>query len=221
MISLNSPTDPVERLVNSAVNESDLSSESSASEELRQEVRKKLGLDLPVFYINLSSLAESDTLYRIAERSHQENLSKLTKLYGNWSEIQAYYSSLKNLEKAVGQFKADSSLTATYSSNKLTTYKNKSILGAKSLFELNDDNKIIEQISVLDTLYQLRLFSSLNPILKSVKLKYSKIKRNTTNWKNYIPTIQFNGFLNQYHLWLFGDSDRNRGGVIRGYLVSY
>ena len=62
MISLNSPTDPVERLVNSAVNESDLSSESSASEELRQEVRKKLGLDLPVFYINLSSLAESDTL---------------------------------------------------------------------------------------------------------------------------------------------------------------
>jgi peptide/nickel transport system permease protein len=216
VISLNSPTDPVERLVNSAVNESDLSSESSASEELRQEVRKKLGLDLPVFYINLSSLAESDTLYRIAERSHQENLSKLTKLYGNWSEIQAYYSSLKNLEKAVGQFKADSSLNATYSSNKLTTYKNKSILGAKSLFELNDDNKIIEQISVLDTLYQLRLFSSLNPILKSVKLKYSKIKRNTTNWKNYIPTIQFNGFLNQYHLWLFGDSDRNRGGVIRG-----
>ena len=51
MISLNSPTDPVERLVNSAVNESDLSSESSASEELRQEVRKKLGLDLPVFIL--------------------------------------------------------------------------------------------------------------------------------------------------------------------------
>ena len=41
----------------------------------------------------------------------------------------------------------------------------------------------------------------LNTYLSSVKLAREKMFANATRWKNYIPTIQWYGGKNQYHLW--------------------
>ena len=38
-----------------------LDEQSGASKKEKQEIRKKLGLDLPIFYINITNLSVSDT----------------------------------------------------------------------------------------------------------------------------------------------------------------
>ena len=78
MISINAPGDPVERLSKAAGNEGGAEQESGASKKVKQELRKKLGLDLPIFYINISSIANSDTLYKIEDKYYKKNLKSLT-----------------------------------------------------------------------------------------------------------------------------------------------
>jgi len=217
VISLNSPTDPVERLVNSAVNESDLNSESSATEKLRQEVRKKLGLDLPTFYFNISSAADCDTLYRISNRSHQENLSNLTSMYGNWDVIQSYYHCLKRLNNSVDTFKPDSIKALDYTKNELNEILNEFQLTSKNLFELSNPEAITSSYAKLAEiiLKNKKLFNEFN-YNQTAEKAYSEIKIQSQKWKTYIPYITWNGIGNQYHLWLFGNKERGRNGAIRG-----
>ena len=61
--------------------------------------QKKLGLDLPIFYINISNLSVSDTLYKIQDRSHKDNLKKIGHKCGNWDVVSEYYKSILTLEK--------------------------------------------------------------------------------------------------------------------------
>ena len=74
IISINAPVDPIEKLARSAENEGEAGSSSVATKQIKQEWRKKLGLDLPIFYFSITDLASSDTLYKIQDRDHQKNL---------------------------------------------------------------------------------------------------------------------------------------------------
>ena len=66
----------------------------------KQKKRKELGLDLPLFYLSISNLATSDTLYKIEDRDQRENLERLTHKYGNWIAVNKYYKSLLNLQRS-------------------------------------------------------------------------------------------------------------------------
>ena len=68
IISINAPGDPVERLSKAAGNEGSAEQQSGASKKIKQELRKKLGLDLPIFYMSITDLASSDTLYKIQDK---------------------------------------------------------------------------------------------------------------------------------------------------------
>ena len=94
IISINAPGDPVERLSKAAGNEGTAEQQSSASKKVKQELRKKLGLDLPIFYLNISNLASSDTLYKVQDKYHQKNLKALTHACGNWQAGSNYYNQL-------------------------------------------------------------------------------------------------------------------------------
>ena len=102
IISINAPGDPVERLSKSAGNEGGAEQESGASKKEKQEIRKRLGLDLPIFYISIGSIASSDTLYKIQDKYHKKNLKALTHQSGNWNGVSNYY---KNLPVAVQHLK--------------------------------------------------------------------------------------------------------------------
>ena len=78
IISINAPGDPVERLSKAAGNEGSAEQQSGASKKIKQELRKKLGLDLPIFYLSITDLASSDTLHRIQDKYHKSNLEELT-----------------------------------------------------------------------------------------------------------------------------------------------
>lgn len=209
VISLNSPTDPVENLVNASVNASDLNAESGASEQLRQEVRRKLGLDLPVFYFSLSNYAQSDTLYKIPERSYQENLSKLTNLYGNWDNVQNYYHASLELKTALEKALRDSLVKIDKSKlNEVT-------LAANSLLETYQPAKISYYFSVFDSVLNVPVLAPQNEIYSKVKKAYQLMVTEKSLWKTYIPSIHFY-WDNQYGMWLFGNSERGRKGVLRG-----
>ena len=206
IISLNSPTDPVEKLVQSAANDSDLNAESSATEKLRFEVRKRLGLDLPVFYISLGSIAECDTLYRIADRSHQDMLSKLTSQYGNWSYIESYYHTLLTYSIKSDAYKPDSISKIGYTKNQLNNILNETSLNVRNLLEISDDIRIVATIKSLRKSYSENsiLFEGLSKELGALETAYEQVKNNSKKWKIFIPNFTWNGMDNQYNLWLFG-----------------
>ena len=81
IISINAPGDPVERLAKAAGNEGGVDQQSGASKKIKLELRKKLGLDLPIFYISISDIAISDTLYKIQDKyQNQYQLLKFLEL---------------------------------------------------------------------------------------------------------------------------------------------
>ena len=218
VISINAPVDPIEKLTRSAESEGEAGSSSVATKIQKQEWRKKLGLDLPIFYFSISNIATTDTLYKIQDRDHQNNLSRLTHETGNWKNVSTYYNHLLKLERKYEKIdikkviEQDSLLDV----NLINEAKNQFGITVKNLLS-NSDSRIIS--NGFKTLYSLIDNNEfLEPLEKQVnKAKESKnyLENHKTKWKTYIPSINWYGFKNQYHTWLFGNG-KDRKGLIRG-----
>lgn len=99
-ISQNSPYDPVDSMMSSLSGNGTMDKSSAVMDD-RNKLRGQLGLNQPVFYFKLGSLADCDTLYKINHKIHQDNLDHLVHKYGNWDEISEYYqNNIQCLEKA-------------------------------------------------------------------------------------------------------------------------
>ena len=94
IISISAPADPVEKLSNSADKEGNANQQSNATKKTKQELRKKLGLDLPIFYFSFGSISGCDTLYKVADKDHSECLAELSHYYGNWDDVSNYFHQL-------------------------------------------------------------------------------------------------------------------------------
>lgn len=105
VISTNAPGDPVERLTNSADSEGAASTQNTSNKQDKERIRAELGLDKPIFYFSLTSLAQSDTLYKVIDLGHQDNLAHLTSIHGNWDAIVPYYNALLKANNAHAQFR--------------------------------------------------------------------------------------------------------------------
>ena len=99
VISINAPGDPVETLSKAAGNEGGAEKQSGTAKSVKQKLRKKLGLDLPLFYFSITDMASCDTLYKVQDRNQRENLETLIHQFGNWPAVDNYYKSLLNLQK--------------------------------------------------------------------------------------------------------------------------
>lgn len=218
MISVNAPGDPVAIMLNQTGGDGQLA-DKIAGEKAYLDMREKLGLDLPVFYFSLGSLASPDTLYRIPKRFHRETLENLVSLYGNWPKIETYYKSIKALE--TGAFKEtnqDVAQDIIYIKERV----NNLYLEYKHDFVQRYIDEIENKISDNP---QLASLSAPANVLKS---NYSAVVNDATAWKNYVPAFRFYP-KNQYHRWLFGDGNwitgkgaQNTRGIIRGdFGISY
>ena len=94
------PGDPAETMLNLNSGEGQVSNKL-ATDKSYQDLRIKLGLDLPVFYFTPGSLASCDTLNRIAKAEQRETLERMIYNYGDWKQIERYYSSLCAFDIAV------------------------------------------------------------------------------------------------------------------------
>ena len=246
VISINAPGDPVERLSKSANKEGTASEQSAASKKDKEAIRKRLGLDLPIFYFSLGTLADSDTLYKVVDKAHQENLLKLTRKYGNWEAVSRYYLALNSAlkehelidvdeihmnnssftveEKQVGDSSyIDTTYTYTFNKNDINNAKNNSTFAFLSLLE-SYDNEIIEaKLKEMEANYiENEYLNNVEVKFTVVKSAFEDLKMNSSKWKAWVPAINFYGFNNQYHRWLVGGGGPDRKGVLRGdFGISY
>ena len=224
VISINAPGDPVERLSKAAGNEGSAEKQSGASKKIKQELRKKLGLDLPIFYFSVTDLASSDTLYRIQDKYHKKNLEALTHQSGNWRAVSDYYNALLKLQKSHQRIDLKS-ITAKDSSlnvNEVTEANNQFGVEIGSLLETSNKLLIAGKFDKMNTLVIDNIFlSNIKQQLQEVQNSYNNLDSKSQTWKTYIPNINFYGTKNQYHLWLFGNG-KERKGLLRGdFGISY
>ena len=224
VININAPGDPVERLSNSADKEGAANEQSNATKKVKQELRKKLGLDLPVFYFSFGSLSDCDTLYRVEDKAHAATLSELSHKYGNWDNVSDYFHHLEEVQLAHSFLEMDeihSNLMdengkTLYSKNEINDVITQSSFDIGAMMETASPavlNAKWENLNKLYTTYPF--FGEIKSDFAIAKEKYQFMLDNEESWKTFIPTIIWYGSGNQYHFWLFGNG-KDRHGVIRG-----
>ena len=224
VISINAPGDPVERLSKAAGSEGSAEQQSGASKKIKQELRKKLGLDLPIFYLSVTDLSSSDTLYKVQDKYHKANLEALTHQSGNWEAVSSYYTSLLALQKAHQKVNAKA-IVANDSSLSLNTVNeaaNQFGFEIGSLLETSDKNIVALKFEKMNSLLADNAFlANLEVPLLDVTKTRENLSTTATKWKTYIPAINWYGGKNQYHLWLVGNG-KDRKGLLRGdFGISY
>ena len=224
IISINAPGDPVERLAKSSESEGGAQEQSGASKKIKAELRKKLGLDLPIFYVSISDLSTSDTLYKVQDKYHKSNLSALTHHSGNWQAVSNYYKNLLSFQRIHERInpKILKDQYTFLDLNKINEVVNQ--LGSEigSLLETSDKNLIDLKFEKMNTLVSNNNYLSfLKDPLYELETNKNNLRINSTRWKTYIPTLHWYGKNNQYHLWLFGNGN-DRKGLLRGdFGISY
>lgn len=191
-LSTSVPGDPVEQMLNSN-SEMGSSAKAQAAENAYIEKRKQLGLDLPVFYFTISNAATPKDLYTVPKKFHRENLKKFIDKYGNWTQIDAYYQSLKKLEIAAGEIESDS-LNAD------------AIINVKSdiqdLYLRVEQDAVNATMSGIDSNIANGNLAAIQPFFAQTKQLYKNIIDKATPNKRLIPAIHWYGTNNQYHQWI-------------------
>ena len=224
IISINAPGDPVERLAKSSESEGSAQEQSGASKKIKAELRKKLGLDLPIFYISISDFASSDTLYKIQDKYHKANLDALTHQSGNWQVVSNYYNKLLNLQKTHQKINAKNIVANNIllDLNEVNEITNQFGSEIGSLLETSNKELVALKFKKMNTLMtKYSYLNSLKPALSEAEKYKNDLSEKSTRWKTYIPTLHWYGTKNQYHLWLFGNGN-DRKGLLRGdFGISY
>lgn len=224
IISISAPADPVEKLSNSADKEGAANQQSNASKKTKQDLRKKLGLDLPVFYFSFGSISDCDTLYKVADKDHKATLSELSHYYGNWEDVSSYYHQLNITQLSHSSLVLDDIFNQNidedgkplFSKNEINDVITQSNFEINAMLESANPNVLSSKFSSLNNLYAN--YSFLSPVHKQFSLAkdlYNDLLIQKSAWKSYIPVIIWYGAKNQYHFWLFGDG-KQRKGVVRG-----
>ncbi len=222
VIMISAPGDPVERMVVAAQAGGEIGTQSANQLEQKKFWSKKLGLDLPIFYVSLNSMAQSDTMYRIYDKNERTSLERLTNKYGNWPEISAYFDAVSELNAAHVNFEIDSSMSHGQPFADIKEAVNSSYFETSSLKAAYNLKVIDSKFAKLEALYAAPYMAHLKGKLDNVKSKFATVQETETAWKRYVPVLNFYP-KNQYHRWIFGDGhwltakgSEFTKGVIRG-----
>lgn len=222
VIAINAPGDPVEKMMTAATGNGDLASQHSSLNQQKKIWRKKLGLDLPVFYFTVSNIATPDTLYKIENKDQRESLERLIDQYGNWEQIDNYYKSIQQFYAHSVSLNPDSSFVKTGSYDQMLDQLNSLIMEVNTLRASYNHDITEAKFNSIQLLVEQNNFpSAVNDQYQLVLKQYDAMRTNTSNWKNYIPSFHFYGTSNQYHRWLFGDGEFSKGLVRLDFGISY
>lgn len=162
------------------------------------DIAKREGLDKPSFYIAITTSAYPDTLHKIWRKDHRENLRKLIAAYGNWEHISNYYSSLQQLELQILSLpdsirKTDAFISTRSATQELYNHAEEPFINTKLKKIRSATDTIIRQHQLSST-----ALSSVQTLEKA----YHQILEYPTTYKHWIPAIHWNGYENQYHIWM-------------------
>jgi ABC-type dipeptide/oligopeptide/nickel transport system permease component len=225
IISTNAPGDPVEAFFEGAKTGKTGSAGGNKIEADKKALRHELGLDLPAFYVTMTSLAIPDTFYKVGNAGEHENLERLIEQYGNWEQISRYYEDLKILRNEIGNDSGPGLIVGhpdTIANDFDLLYGNVlSLLLTSDPVEIESKLQYIQsRIDRIGT--EFNYLDELRAPLAKCKADFELVKSESSSWKNFIPSLNFYGY-NQYHRWLFGDGNMFTGngahyckGVVRG-----
>ena len=169
-------------------------SDKVAGEKAYLAMAEDMGLNLPAFYFQISNAATPDTLYKYIKKPERDNLERLIGTYGNWPQIEQYYRAIKNVEFAMLDTKQDST---TFTKGRIVKEN-----CAKLYLEYKDrsvSQYIAEIVAASDSVPAM---AAVNAQAKLLQNSYLGVKATASTSKNYIPSIKWYGFKNQYHRWL-------------------
>ncbi len=174
---------------------------------------RELGLDQPLFYLSLESVAYPDTFHQIILPRQRELLNKLVGQYGNWPEVQSYYRALENLDQLFFQWSdsiaPDNRINFQRTSGQLFyAYEDTPI---NSLF----DQLSAELLTVGQSPYGDQVTALLSAPLNQAADAYQQVKDSATPNKLAHPTLRWHGTHNQYHHWITGFIRGDFGRSIR------
>ena len=163
-------------------------------ERMYRRVAKDLGQDQPLFYFSISTQAHCDTLKRIVPELHRMNLERMIGQYGNWPAIQAYHQQLQ---------------TSIYTILAINDKGNNDarIETKRRLEQLSIRSRPEEIEAILDSIdAQIQLDSTLSlelqPEIVKLRANHNALELSATPYKKLLPSFHWNGFSNQYHLWV-------------------
>lgn len=222
IIAINAPGDPVEKMVSAASSSGELGKQSISQHEQRLFWRKKLGLDLPVFYFSISTLAAPDTLYRVYDKNENTAFNRLLDKYGNWNEISNYNKVCTNFYNKVISSSPDTAGLSEQQQNKLYDEIVQLKFEAHALKSAFTSEAIDAKFTLIKQIIERNnSLMTLQASYTNLTASYQSVISNSSVWKNYIPTLNFYGFKNQYHRWLFGDGEFSRGIIRFDFGISY
>lgn len=162
---------------------------------------KKLGLDQPRFYIELTNAAFPDTLYRIFPLEDRKRLAELTRQSGNWAATSRFWQAV-----------------TTELDPDLEYVSGPVLIGFKNLRNLGDTDKISGALRnlarQLDTIRAEPLRISLKNRLGAIETRWTELQARRQPWKLYVPALHWYGIQNQYHRWAGGFVTGNPGSSI-------
>jgi len=216
IISVNAPGDPVERLMTAAGSGGEIGTQSVSQIEQKKYWKKKLGLDLPVFYFSLDKFSYPDTIYKIYDKNDREALNRLLDRYGDWQQISVYYNKVSKLYQDLLVFNPNTADMEQPGKNVVSENLNTIRYEVLSLRSAWQEAVIDAKITSLRKLMgQYGFLKHFQDELDLIGVAYKDLKVNATVWKNYVPVFHFYAH-NQYHRWLFGDGGTYSNGIIRG-----
>jgi len=200
VISLNAPGDPVESMMNSSAGGGSGAGQSSktAGEKEYNAVRKKLGLDRPVFYFSFSNGTQTDTLHRVSKKEHRESLERLSYEHGDWNRVSNWYLATRAFEQALFGIKKNKDNAKALRECKEFVY---------TLLKSYEDETMHNLYNKIDHLLQdnASLRNLVHSNFTASQIAYNEVLGNPATGNRYKPIIHWYGANNQYHNWMLGD----------------
>lgn len=170
----------------------------------KAKIRKQLGLDLPVFYCSVATLAHPDTLHRIVNPEYRIWLGRLVENSGNWEAVEAFGGAVLDYQNKIA---AD---VPYHVSSRVSRWS--------TVSDLEELRMAIDSLISEDIDPELSFAKEEMAIRKNLE----EMTEHAAVWKTWIPAVHFHGE-NQYHRWLFGDGNWLTGagavhskGILRG-----
>lgn len=210
----NAPGDPVSKLMNEPEQAS-----AGTGKSQKELLKKKLGLNLPLFFFSITNLATPDTLYKI-DQQISGTTRHLIYSYGNWNQISVFQNQIQVAIDNLQKFKAENDSLPEKQSAVLNLINEK----LSALQFQWSENEMKQSIALIS-----QLSNSFSVFSKAIQLQSEKIKSafnemvvHQSRWKCFVPCIHFY-LQNQYARWLFGDGNWITGnrsvytkGIVRG-----
>lgn len=213
VVSVSSPGDPINRLLSGNQEESaDAKNGNPNLETDKKALRHQLGLDLPVFYFSIHTLADIDTIHRFEQLNEHAFIQGLARESGRPELVVQWIHQVHLTSALLDSLKPDSIQNTSDFQLNHRACKNVIASLCISKSEKTIDTK---QDSISLLLGSSTLFSEAQLSWdKSLQIS-EQLKTDKQSWKKWIPRICWNGLQNQYNRWMFGDG-AERQGIIRG-----